>query len=376
MIKAIPDYVLYLRAFLALVMRSRISVPSQVTTILVFQNMKMGDMVCTTPLFRAIKKYMPQARVIVVGDAINKELLQGHPDVDRYIVAPEGEHGSIIRELKTEQIDIGLLPGPNARGLAMLAIAGAHAIVVPVIKNGWSPLETKAYKVLCRFVITVPHTMGAYAPREYLRLLEPLHLYEEDTKKVVAVAEHAKDHADQLLKSLPRPIIGVAPGAGNKVKEWSPGKFAEFVNQLRETSHVSVVIIGGSRDQREGEELFGSLKTHGQTLNTINQLSLEELKAVIGKLDLFVSADTGPIYIAEALGVPTVDIVGPVDEREQPPSGRNHVIVLPPGPRTPILHVMNARVYDEKEAVRQAESTEVTAVVRAAKRLLKLPISS
>ena len=35
---------------------------------------------------------------------------------------------------------------------------------------------------------------------------------------------------------------------------------------------------------------------------------------------LFISVDTGPIYIAEAFNVPTVDIVGPVDENVQPPA--------------------------------------------------------
>jgi len=98
-------------------------------------------------------------------------------------------------------------------------------------------------------------------------------------------------------------------------------------------------------------------------INVLNKFSLNELKAFISKLNLFISVDTGPIYIAEAFGVPTVDIVGPMDEREQPPIGEKHKIVV--SKRTkPELHVMNARVYNEKEALKQINDITSDMVIK------------
>lgn len=104
-------------------------------------------------------------------------------------------------------------------------------------------------------------------------------------------------------------------------------------------------------------------------VDTVGQLSIEELKALIAHLTLVVAPDTGAIYIAEALGIPTVDIVGPVDEREQPPIGPIHEVVVPPRIR-PELFVMDARSYNMAEVTRQLMATTVPMVTEAVDRLL------
>ena len=68
------------------------------------------------------------------------------------------------------------------------------------------------------------------------------------------------------------------------------------------------------------------------------------------------------MYIAEAFGVPTVDIIGPIDEREQPPTGEMHKIVKLESRASPELFVMNASIYDKNEARRQVELISVNMV--------------
>ena len=86
---------------------------------------------------------------------------------------------------------------------------------------------------------------------------------------------------------------------------------------------------------------------------------------------MFISADTGPIYIAEAFDVPTVDIVGPMDEREQPPISPIHRIVVPPNRTKPQLHIMNARTYNREEAFRQVASITSAMVITETDALLR-----
>jgi ADP-heptose:LPS heptosyltransferase len=108
---------------------------------------------------------------------------------------------------------------------------------------------------------------------------------------------------------------------------------------------------------------------HSNIHSTLNLFSLEELKAAIQRLDLFTSADTGPLYIAEAFNVATVDIIGPIDEREQPPIGPRHKVVVAPRQR-PQLSVMNARIYDVREARRQVDTITIPMVEAAIEELL------
>lgn len=104
--------------------------------------------------------------------------------------------------------------------------------------------------------------------------------------------------------------------------------------------------------------------------------TLDLLKAVVSKLDLVVGVDTGPIYIAEAYKVPTVDIVGPVDENVQPPKGPCHAVVTPHGPRTPQLFILNSRQYDVAEVKRQLDDTRVEDVIAAIDSLMRTCIHS
>ena len=69
----------------------------------------------------------------------------------------------------------------------------------------------------------------------------------------------------------------------------------------------------------------------------------------------------------------TVDIVGPIDENEQPPIALKHKIIVPPGRVKPELYVMNARTYDKEEAIRQVESISTEAVIQAIEDLGILP---
>ena len=52
---------------------------------------------------------------------------------------------------------------------------------------------------------------------------------------------------------------------------------------------------------------------HVQPLNVAGQTSLGGLAALIRELDLFISNDTGPAHIANAVDTPSVTIFGPVD---------------------------------------------------------------
>ena len=104
------------------------------------------------------------------------------------------------------------------------------------------------------------------------------------------------------------------------------------------------------------------LRSEMKILETTD-FDIDELKALIAKLHLLIAIDTGPIYIAEAFDIPTIDIIGPIDEKEQPPRGPLNRNVLPPERKRPELFVLNARSYNRKEAIRQVRSITVSLVI-------------
>lgn len=327
--------------------------------ILILQMAKLGDMVCTTPMFRAVKKKYPKAKLYVIGNAINKEILLGNNDIDEYIVWSKDIFWELAKQLRREKIDFACQTAPNFGFLATFYLAGIPSMATPKIENGYCPWETRAYKILRQLAILIPHRMGSYAPREYLKLLEPIDIHTENTKKHLSFSKEAKKKIEELFleneikeKDF---LVCISPAAGNKIKQWPADRFAEVADHIYKKYGARIFIGGAKNDRTEVLEMVRGLNKETKAINTLDKLNLDELKAVMFKMSMFISVDTGPIYIAEAFGVPTVDITGPIDENEQPPIGKLNRIVNIKNRKKPELFVMNAKTYDDVEARRQTE---------------------
>ncbi|OGD29700.1 hypothetical protein A2833_02575 [Candidatus Azambacteria bacterium RIFCSPHIGHO2_01_FULL_44_55] len=335
---------------------------------------KLGDMVCATPMFRVVKEKYPESKIYVAGNQTNQELLRGNHDVNAYLVY-SWRFGKFLKIIKKEHFDFACVTTPDFLALAALYLADIPLISAPMVRNGFSPYETRPYKFLRHFVVTKPHHMGNYAAREYLRLLEPIGIFAEDTKKYLHFSEEAENKilnffAERNINSHSDFVVGITPSAGNKIKEWPRDRFAKLADYIFEKYHAKIIVIGGPNDA-EVDEMTDLMDRGTKFISARGIFNIEELKALISKLHLFISVDTGPIYIAEAFDVPTIDIIGPIDEKEQPPIGKLHKIVVAERQK-PELYVMNARVYNEKEARRQTEAIGAQMVIDKFEELVKI----
>ena len=332
---------------------------------------KLGDVVCTTPVMRAIKQHLPDAKLYIREyGGVNAALLADSGLADGYLNAITTR--DYVRELRRLRIDTVLMTGPSLEDAAAALLALVPRIVAPRVMGGYCPQQTRPYLWLLRFIQAFPYGMESYAPRERLRVLEPLGIYTNDTTKHLGFSDSARASVATFLSEhhlVTGSFAIVSPSAGNKIKNWPADRFARVAERLAARG-MPVIIIGTRRDRVEVQAMKDALKDSSHIIDASEQMSLDELKALIARATLFVSVDTGPLYIAEAFDVPTVDIVGPVDERVQPPTGPRHTVVVPLRERAQ-LYIMNARVYDEVEARRQTESISVEQVCAAIDTLIQ-----
>ncbi len=341
--------------------------------VLVVQLAKLGDMVCITPVLHALRKHLPTTKIYVLGNSINKKVLEGNPDIDEYIVFEKHNLFSTVRTLRREGIDFACIRGTGFIGLVAVLLAGIPMVVTSRVVEG-KGFETRTYKCLLPYVHTIDLKLGQYMPRQFLRLLEPLSIFSADTKKHLNFSEAAGKVTSDFF-SLHKIdtgqdfVVGVSPSAGNKIKEWPEERFAEVIDHLIERHQARVVLIGGPDDGKMLERVLTNVKDPRHVINTEGQFNIDELKALVSKLNLFISVDTGPIYIAEAFNVPTIDIVGPVDEREQPPQGFIHRNVVPKRLK-PVMSILNARAIDKEETRRQTLAVTTPMVIEEMDRLI------
>lgn len=356
---------LLVQCFFRVVYRGRANKsPKNIQRVLVVPAGKLGDVVCTTPVLAAIRKHLPKVQIITAGNLkLHRPLLSDSGLVDEYIdLSAKG----VVSILKESQIDAAFVTGPSFEPTAKLCAAGIPLVVAPTVVGGYSPSETRPYRILKKFIKTFPYHIKAYAPRDRLKALEPIGIFSDDTKKhlgfskeaEVSVAKFFEANRVNFEKDF---IVGISPVAGNKIKEWPIERFAKIADHVAEKYGAKVVMIGSGADANEINKTISHAK-NGSNFLKATDFNLDGLKALVSKISLFISVDTGPIYIAEAFEVPTIDIVGPVDENVQPPKGRIHRNVLPPNRGEAQLSILNARSYNYEEALRQVLTIDVETV--------------
>jgi len=100
--------------------------------------------------------------------------------------------------------------------------------------------------------------------------------------------------------------IGVNPGSVWPTKRWWLEGFAEFIGLAKAKLDCQVLLFGGPED---GEVVKRLAERSGRgVIDLAGKFSLRELPAAIGRCQVFVTNDSGPMHIAVACKVPTVAI--------------------------------------------------------------------
>ena len=114
------------------------------------------------------------------------------------------------------------------------------------------------------------------------------------------------------------PLVAVVPGGGAswgkmaERKRWNTERFSEVADILQKKGSA-VAIIGDHSEADLCRSMAGRMKK--KPILLVNDLALPDYIAFLNACDLVLCNDGGPLHIATALGVKTVSIFGPVDEK-------------------------------------------------------------
>ena len=91
---------------------------------------------------------------------------------------------------------------------------------------------------------------------------------------------------------------------------------------------------------------------------------LRVLIALLKKIDLFVTLDSGPMHLAAALGTPLVALFGPTDPRLNGPYGAGGTILRVPLPCSPCLK-RRCQIQDDRLCMRSISEEDVVEAASA-----------
>ena len=293
--------------------------------VLILQSAFFGDSLLTLPLARELKALAPECRVSVLTLPQSAELFRS-PYVDEVI--PDDKRGvsrglgglwRLARDLRRQGFDLALIPHRSLRSALLAWLAAIPRRI---------GFETSVGR--CFLTDAVPFVWLMHDLERNLALLGPLKpglRPREDESLYVAKDSMALEAVNSRLRAsgigAQERVIGMHPGSVWPTKRWLPERFAQLASRLR-AEGLPVVLVGGQADAA----LCAAIARDSGVLDWSGRTDLAQLKALMGRLALFVTNDSGPMHLATASGVATLAIFGPTTrELGFFPYGAGHRVV-------------------------------------------------
>ena len=301
--------------------------------ILVTGNNWLGDAVMSLPTLKSLREMQPGVRISVLSRPSVAGLYADLPYVDETIVPPAQPRGKVrrwlglLRELKRRKFDAALIL-PRSFSSALAPFTARIPRRIGYAGDGRSPMLTDA-------VPRDPALLRVHRVRYYHHLLTAFGTPPEPQPPRLDVASGARAWAEERMAG-PGPWVGINPGATyGEAKQWFPDRFVETGRRLAKKWGASIVVVGGPAERELGDRVAAEIGPRAVSLS--GRTDLSQLAAAIRRCALFLTNDTGPMHVADAVGVPIVAIFGPTDWVATPPYGRRHEIVRHPIECSPCL---------------------------------------
>lgn len=311
------------------------SPPAKAKKILFISLYFNGDILLASPVFKLVRELYPDAAMDIWIKSRTKSLMEGYKDnfnkvIDfndirtrRYdeVVDPSLKKKlDFFKQLRKEKYDIVI----DLTGLFWTAFAvfymkaryscGFNFHGFGFFYNSVSPAVTNGHLIDKNLDVILKSKI-------FYELDNPV---EVDRKPFYNLTDESVNIINDFLKnsdvSADQLNIVFHTTAGWKAKEWDAEKFIEAIDLLN--VDVNVFLIGGPGDVIKNQAIEAGTKR--KIFNTTNNFSINQTAALIAQCDYYVGADSGPLYIAEALGVKTISLFGPTNPLFSAPRGDMH----------------------------------------------------
>ncbi|MDE7370890.1 MAG: glycosyltransferase family 9 protein [Desulfovibrio sp.] len=264
--------------------------------VLVLQLRRMGDLILTFPLLLELgRRYQGHPLWVAADTRFFQELM---PLAPQAVFFPPEHLPALAERRYAAAINLD----SRVDAAACMAKLTAPLKLGPVAEGG--ALRVKGFWQLYRTALTRNNRHNAFhwADLHRLDVLPPGSPWPSPEARPERVREGR---------------VGLVLGASEPAKRPDARFWARLAGRLVRSGLVPV-FLGGPAERELGEEV-GRLARLPQA-NLCGRLSLREVAAVMRGLDLCITPDTGPMHLADWLGVPVLNLsMGPVHARETGP---------------------------------------------------------
>jgi heptosyltransferase-1 len=292
--------------------------------ILIVRLSALGDVVHALPMLDAVRRARPDAHIGWLVEEKAASLLAGHPQIDRLWVAPRAQLVQLLRrgrlfaalrllvgfarELRAAGYELVIDAHSNARSSLLAFCSGAQRRIG--FAHGYAK-EGAGWLYTDRVVPLRPRQLKV---QRALDLLRPLGIESGGARAALGISEATREWARAVVARLGgRPVVAIHPGVSDAgaIKQWDPQRFGRTAIRLAHERGACCLVTWGPGERELAQRVVAA--SEGTAVLGPETGSILELAALYQACDLVIGADTGPLHLAAALGIPVVGLYGPKD---------------------------------------------------------------
>lgn len=277
--------------------------------IAIFRALQLGDMLCSIPAIRSLRKTYPNAEITLIGLPWAKSLLSRFPAYFDRVIDFKGWPGLPEQEIDSIAIIKQAQEIQNLEFDLILQMQGNGNLVNPMV-------ELWAGKVSAGFYLPT-----VYYPNNGFFILYPNHLHEIERHlelmNYIGVPTFGYDMEfpiyekdEQEFKELQLNVksqkyVCIHPGSRGDWRQWPVGYFAKLGNYCAE-KNMRVLITGTEEEIRIVQQVADLMNY--DAIIVAGKTTLGSMAVLIENAFVLISNCTGPSHIAAALKTPSVVI--------------------------------------------------------------------
>lgn len=283
----------------------------------------------STAAIRNIRLNFPQSFIACAIPSRCYPVLKGNPNLDEVIIFDDKDRHkgmlaklAFVKLLKSRKFDTVFLLHRSFSRALICRLAGIHQRI------GYS---TKKRAFLLTKKIAPPKKDSLHRIDYYLNVVEKAGLKVEDRYLEFFVASDDVKFVDDFLekKGIKKEgfLAVINPGGNWAPKRWPKEYWAILADKLISELKAKVVISGSAHDM--GLALSIKAMMRQEPVIACGIFNVKQLGAVAKRADLFVTADTGPLHIANAVNAKKIiAIFGPTSPEITGPYPLKNVVIL------------------------------------------------
>jgi ADP-heptose:LPS heptosyltransferase len=295
--------------------------PGKIKKILIVkQHHQLGDMLCTYPIFAAIKKKLPDSEITLVASPYNHKIIDSRYDkyIDDILIYDKFEKLKLIRflnKLRKKKFDLGIVPSTvsvSRTSHIINYLSGAKIKVgvksIDGINNKFEYLlnikndfdwRNKIYHQTEKN-LDIVRQIGFDLNREEIKNLK-IPLSDEEL-------DFARKQCGKYFSGKNKLLIGIHPGAGKPQNRWKAENFAELMKKMSKKYDCHFFCTSGPMDNEVIEELKYLLSYEDIKFKIFENLDIRKSTAIISLCNIFITNDTGLMHIAGMMDVKVLSL--------------------------------------------------------------------